>query len=85
MDKTLILAVAGAGKTTEIINNIKKDDKTLIITYTENNYNILKNNIIKKSFLYIAIILVFIGIFLVNFIFSPVFMSNKYKNRINKI
>ena len=41
-----------------------------------------KNNIIKKSFLYIAIILVFIGIFLVNFIFSPVFMSNKYKNRI---
>ena len=32
MDKTLILAVAGAGKTTEIINNIKKDDKTLIIT-----------------------------------------------------
>lgn len=48
MDKTLILAVAGAGKTTEIINNIKKDDKTLIITYTENNYNILKNNIIKK-------------------------------------
>lgn len=48
MDKTLILAVAGAGKTTEIINNIKKDDKTLIITYTENNYNILKNNVIKK-------------------------------------
>lgn len=48
MDKTLILAVAGAGKTTEIINNVKKDDKTLIITYTENNYNILKNNIIKK-------------------------------------
>ena len=48
MYKTLILAVAGAGKTTEIINNIKKDDKTLIITYTENNYNILKNNIIKK-------------------------------------
>lgn len=48
MDKTLILAVAGAGKTTEIINKIKKDDKTLIITYTENNYNILKNNVIKK-------------------------------------
>lgn len=48
MDKKLILAVAGAGKTTEIINNINKDDKTLIITYTENNYNILKNNIIEK-------------------------------------
>lgn len=48
MDKSLILAVAGAGKTTEIINNIEKDDKALIITYTENNCNILKNNIIKK-------------------------------------
>lgn len=48
MDKTLILAVAGSGKTTEIINNIKEDDKALIITYTENNYNILKNSIIKK-------------------------------------
>lgn len=48
MDKRLILAVAGAGKTTEIINNIKKDDKTLIITYTENNCKILKNDIIKK-------------------------------------
>lgn len=48
MDKTLILAVAGAGKTTEIINKIKKDDKALIITYTLNNYNILKNEIIKK-------------------------------------
>lgn len=45
-------------------------------------HGVNKNSIIKKSFLYIAIILVFVGIFLVNFILSPVFMSNKYKNRI---
>lgn len=48
MDKTLILAVAGAGKTTDITNKIDVNDKTLIITYTENNYNILKNKIINK-------------------------------------
>ena len=39
MDKKLVLAVAGSGKTTEIINKVNYDDKTIIITYTENNYN----------------------------------------------
>ena len=42
MDKKLVLAVAGSGKTTEIINKVNYDDKTIIITYTENNYNNIK-------------------------------------------
>ena len=48
MDKRLILAVAGSGKTTELINKIDFNDRTIIITYTENNYNNIKNKIIKK-------------------------------------
>lgn len=44
MDKKLILAVAGAGKTTYIINNVKYGKRTLILTYTDANYE----NIIQK-------------------------------------
>lgn len=48
MDKRLVLAVAGSGKTSEIIDKVNYDDKTLIVTYTEANYNNIKNKIIKK-------------------------------------
>lgn len=48
MDKRIVLAVAGAGKTTEIIEKVNYDDKTLIITYTESNYNNIKKRIINK-------------------------------------
>ena len=48
MDKRIILAKAGSGKTTEIINRLNTNDKILIITYTNNNYDNLKKNIIRK-------------------------------------
>ncbi len=48
MDKRIVLAVAGAGKTTEIVEKVNYDDKTLIITYTESNYNNIKKRIINK-------------------------------------
>ena len=48
MDKRLVLAVAGSGKTTEIIKKINFNDRTIIVTYTDNNYNNIKNKIIKK-------------------------------------
>lgn len=44
MDKKLMLAVAGAGKTTYIINNLSETKRTLIVTYTIGNYN----NLIQK-------------------------------------
>ncbi len=41
MDKRLILAVAGSGKTTFIVDHIESTQRVLLITYTDNNYNIL--------------------------------------------
>ena len=43
MDKKLVLAVAGSGKTTEIINRININDKAIIVTYTDNNYKKSRN------------------------------------------
>ena len=48
MDKRVIFAVAGAGKTTHIINSLSRDKRALIVTYTENNYNHLRRRVIKK-------------------------------------
>lgn len=48
MDKKLILAVAGAGKTTSIINKLNENDSFLIVTYTKNNYEDIKKEVIKK-------------------------------------
>lgn len=45
MDKRVIFAVAGSGKTTYIINSLKKDERALIVTYTLGNYNNLLNKI----------------------------------------
>lgn len=37
MDKRIVLAVAGSGKSSSIIDQIEEDSRALIITYTENN------------------------------------------------
>jgi len=46
--KKLILAVAGSGKTRSIINELSLDKRTLIITYTNNNYENLNERVIEK-------------------------------------
>lgn len=48
MDKKVILAVAGSGKTTHIVNSLNLDKKSLLITYTNNNLFNLKNKIACK-------------------------------------
>lgn len=48
MDKKLMLAVAGAGKTSHIINNLSATKRTLIVTYTIGNYNNLLEKISAK-------------------------------------
>lgn len=48
MDKRVIFAVAGSGKTTYIINQLDSDTKAIVITYTINNTKNLRQGIINK-------------------------------------
>lgn len=48
MDKGVIFAVAGAGKTTHLIDRLTLDRRVLLLTYTENNFANLKRKIIEK-------------------------------------
>jgi len=45
MDKRVILAVAGSGKTSYIIDSLRSSERSLVVTYTENNYKNLYNRI----------------------------------------
>jgi len=47
-NRRLILAVAGSGKTTHIINSLSRNRKALIITYTKNNYVNLRMKVAEK-------------------------------------
>lgn len=48
MDKRVIFAVAGAGKTTYIVDSLTTDKRSLIITYTNSNYDNLAQKISAK-------------------------------------
>lgn len=48
MDHRVILAVAGSGKTTYIVNSLSIVKSSLIITYTDNNYKNLRDRVINK-------------------------------------
>lgn len=45
MDNRVILAVAGSGKTSHIIDELKSSGRSLVVTYTENNYRNLQSRI----------------------------------------
>jgi DNA helicase II / ATP-dependent DNA helicase PcrA len=48
VDKSLILAVAGSGKTTLLVERLDLQKRTLVITYTENNYRNLHRKITNR-------------------------------------
>lgn len=48
MDKRIIFAVAGSGKTSLIIEKLTLEKRNLLITYTENNFINLRSKIINK-------------------------------------
>lgn len=80
MDKRVIFATAGAGKTTFIIDKLNKFERALIITYTNTNYNnLLKKILIKfNGELPKNIVLMTYFNFLFRFCYKP-FLSEKYK------
>jgi DNA helicase-2/ATP-dependent DNA helicase PcrA len=48
VDKSLIFAVAGSGKTTRIVEQLDLNRRVLLLTYTESNYAHLRRKIIEK-------------------------------------
>lgn len=48
MDKTVIFAVAGSGKTTHIVKSLSREKRSLVVTYTIANYENLYRKIIQK-------------------------------------
>lgn len=72
MDKRVIFAVAGSGKTTHIVNRLEEDTRALIVTYTNNNLENL-NTKIKKKFGYMpeGITLLSYFSFVYTFCFRP--------------
>ncbi|MFL9835531.1 DEAD/DEAH box helicase family protein [Chryseobacterium terrae] len=72
MDKKVILAVAGSGKTTYIISHLSLEKRCLVVTYTNNNYKNLKQSIIKRFGFFPANIKLFTYFsFLYNFCYKP--------------
>lgn len=48
MDKRVIFAVAGSGKTTELVNQIEKGERCVVFTYTEENVLNLRRKISER-------------------------------------
>lgn len=48
MDKKVIFAVAGSGKTTHIVNSLSTNKRSMIVTYTISNYKNLSKKIAEK-------------------------------------
>lgn len=48
MDKRVILAVAGSGKTTHIVESLDMRGRSLLLTYTQNNLESLRRKIVEE-------------------------------------
>ncbi|RLU01284.1 hypothetical protein [Ketobacter sp.] len=76
MDKRIILAVAGSGKTRHIIDSLDLNRRSLIVTYTNNNYYNIKSRIIQKfGYLPDNICLFSYFSFLYSFCFKPFLLT----------
>lgn len=81
MDKRVIFAVAGSGKTTCIIDKLSLDERSIIITYTNNNLRNLRSGIVRKfGFFPKNITLLTYFTFIYSFCFRP-YLSLKFKSR----
>ena len=79
MDKRVILAVAGSGKTTYITNQLDLSKRALLVTYTRNNTRNLKDMIVEKFGYYPSNITIFTYFnFLYSFCFKP-FLHDSFR------
>jgi len=79
MDKRIIFSVAGSGKTSLIVNKLSIDNRSIILTYTDNNLLNLKQKIIEKfGFMPDTIRVYSYFTFLYSFCYRP-FLAHKVK------
>jgi len=80
VDKRVVFAVAGSGKTTHIVNNLSNDKRSLIVTYTNANYDNLRQKIASEhnGCWPENITLMTYFPFLYRFCYKP-FLSDKYR------
>ena len=82
MDKRIIFAVAGSGKTTHIVNGLSRDKRSLIVTYTNSNLHNLRKKIIQKhdgKWPENVTLMTYFS-FLYSFCYKP-FLSDRYKTK----
>lgn len=78
MDKKVIFAVAGSGKTTYIIEQLNLVERSLVITFTNNNFKNLRDCILEKfGYFPENIVLQTYFTFLYSFCFKP-FLALKF-------
>ena len=79
MDKRLIHAVAGSGKTTYIVDDLDESDRSIVVTYTIANLRNIEEKIITKfGYVPSTIQLMSYESFLYSFCFIP-FLGYKYR------
>ncbi|MFY9328354.1 MAG: hypothetical protein WAO76_10100 [Georgfuchsia sp.] len=78
MDKSVIFAVAGSGKTSRLVANLDDVQRFLIVTYTESNRDNLRSKIIQRFGYFPANITLYTYFrFLHSFCYRPFLRSNK--------
>lgn len=78
MDKSVVFAVAGSGKTSRLVASLDEEQRFLIVTYTESNYDNLRSKIIRRFGYFPANIALYTYFrFLHGFCYRPFLRSEK--------
>lgn len=78
MDKSVVFAVAGSGKTSRLVASLDEVQRFLIVTYTESNHNNLRSKIIQRFGYFPANITLYTYFrFLHGFCYRPFLRSKK--------
>jgi len=78
MDKSVILAVAGSGKTSRLVASLDEDQRFLVVTYTESNHDDIRRKIIQRFGYFPANITLYTYFgFLHGFCYRPFLRSKK--------
>ncbi|GAO21531.1 UvrD/REP helicase N-terminal domain protein [Alicycliphilus sp. B1] len=78
MDKSVVFAVAGSGKTSRLVASLDEVQRFLIVTYTESNYDNLRSKIIQRFGYFPANITLYTYFrFLHGFCYRPFLRSKK--------